>query len=91
MVAITERAAALLEQIQTQRALPRAPRIDIAPGDDNFARVMTDPAADDEVLYHGERPVLFISAPAAEMLEDCMLTTQETPEGLALTVAQRGE
>jgi hypothetical protein len=49
--------------------------------------VMTEPGIDDEVLYHGRTPVLYLSAPAAAMLEDCLLTTRETREGIALTVA----
>jgi hypothetical protein len=51
--------------------------------------VMTEPGIDDEVLYHGDTPVLYISAPAHEMLEDYMLTTRETGEGIALAVASR--
>jgi hypothetical protein len=86
---ITEHAAALLAQVQNQRALPHAPKIEVEPGKDNFTMVMTEPGVDDEVLYHGETPVLYISAPAAKLLEDCLLTTRDTGQGIALTVASR--
>jgi Fe-S cluster assembly iron-binding protein IscA len=87
MVALTERAGELLERLQTEQALPHAPRIDFAPGGGDLTMGMTDPCADDEQLYHGENVVLYISAPAAEALTGCTVTTQETPQGIALAVA----
>jgi hypothetical protein len=94
MVAITERAGALLERIQIEQSLPHALRIELVevePEEGALAVGITDPAPDDEVLYYGETPVLYISAPAAEVLAGCTLATQDTPEGTALTVAPLAE
>lgn len=86
MIALTNTAGALLERMQTEQSLPHALRLDLEPGSDDFTVGLTEPAADDEVLYHAATPVLYISAPAAEALGDCTLGTQETAEGITLSV-----
>ncbi len=91
MVAMTERAGELLARFQTEQALPHAPRIDFAPEGGELTMGMSDPCADDEQLYHGENVVLYISAPAAEALAGCTVTTQETPQGIALALTRETE
>ena len=90
-VALTERAGELLERFQSERALPHALRIDFTPEEGELSMGMTDPCADDERLYHGENVVLYVSAPAAEALADCTVTTRQTPQGIALAVAPTTE
>jgi len=90
MVALTERAGELLERFQAEQALPHALRIDFAPDGGELTMGMSDPCTDDEQLYHGDNVVLYVSAPAAEALAGCTVTTQETPEGIALAVAPPG-
>lgn len=87
MIALTDSAGTLLERIENEQSLPHALRLDLTPTGADFAVGLTEPATDDEVLYFGEAPVLYISAAAAEALGDCTLTTQETPEGPSLAVA----
>jgi hypothetical protein len=90
VVNLTERAGALLERIQSEESLPHPLRIELAREDGQFAMGMTEPAPDDEVLYHEDTPVLYISAPAAAALADCTLTTQETAQGTTLAVLPPG-
>ncbi len=88
MIILTNSAGALLERVQTEQALPHALRLELEAGSDDFSMGLTDPAPDDAVLYHEETPVLYVSAPAAEALGDCTVSTQETPQGTTLTVAR---
>lgn len=89
MLGLTKGAGALLERMQSEQALPQAPRIQLTPRGRQFTVGFTKPAADDEVVCFGGTPVLYISAPAAEALGDCALTTQETPQGTTLTIEPR--
>jgi len=91
MVALTERAGALLEQIQTEQSLPRPLRIDLTPDNEAVAMGMSDPSPDDELLYHGETLVLYVSAPASEALAGCTLITEDTPQGTRLAVQPPSE
>jgi Fe-S cluster assembly iron-binding protein IscA len=91
MVALTERAGELLERFQTEQALPHALRIDFTSEGGELTMGMSEPRADDEQLYHGENIVLYISAPAAEALAGCTVTTQETPQGIALALTREAE
>lgn len=91
IVALTERAGELLERFQTEQALPHALRIDLAAEGDGLTMGMSEPCADDEQLYHGQNVVLYVSAPAAEALASCTVTTQETPQGIALALAPPAE
>jgi hypothetical protein len=84
MVALTDQAAALLQEAQEAQALPNPLRIEIAR--DQLTVGASEPAPDDEVLYRGDTPVLRVSAEAAEALTGYTLATQETPQGVGLTL-----
>jgi hypothetical protein len=86
MVTMTERAGALLEQIQQEQGLHEPPRIERDA--DHLALTVSAPSPDDEVLYHGETPVLRIAPEAVAFLAGCTITTQETPEGTQLAIVQ---
>ena len=88
MVALTERAGELLERFQIEQSLPHALRIDFTSEAGELSMGMTGPCADDEQLYHGETVVLYVSAPAAQALAGCTVTTQQTPQGTALAVSR---
>jgi len=86
MVAMTDRAGALLERAQTERELPHPQRLELKPERDAVAIGLSEPTPDDEVLYHGNTEVLYISPEAADALAGYTLTTQDTPEGPALAL-----
>lgn len=75
MVAMTERAGALLERIQAKQSLPHPPRLELRPEDDAITIGMTDPTPSDELLYHGGTLVLYVSPPAADVLAGYTVTT----------------
>lgn len=88
MVMMTERAGALLQQIQSENGLSDAPRLIADEG--RLALTVSPGDADDEVLYHEGQPVLRIAADAAAALNGCTLAAEETPEGARLTIQQGG-
>jgi hypothetical protein len=75
MVAMTERAGALLERIQAKQSLPHPQRLELRPEDDAITIGMTDPTPSDELLYHGGTLVLYVSPPAADVLAGYTVTT----------------
>lgn len=75
MVAMTERAGALLERIQAKQSLSHPQRLELRPEDDAITIGMTDPTPSDELLYYGGTLVLYVSPPAADVLAGYTVTT----------------
>jgi hypothetical protein len=86
MVSLTERAGALLEQIQEDQGLTEPPRI--VREADHLSLTVTPPEPGDDVLYHGETPVLRVAPEAAATLAGCTITTQDTPDGTQLAITR---
>jgi hypothetical protein len=86
MVTLTERAGALLEQVQSEQGLSAPPRLVQQGASLSLTTSAPDPA--DDVLYHGEKPVLRVAPDAAAALADCTITTQDTPQGTQLAIVR---
>ena len=84
MVALTERAGALLQRMQTAQLLPATLRMVVSEGELVVGTSAATP--NDEVLFYDGVPVLRLSAEAAAALAGCTVTTRDTDTGPSLAI-----
>ncbi len=84
MVAMTETAGELLQQVQTTQGFSSTLRMETDAS--GLIIGVSEPQPDDEVLFHDGQPVLRLSADAAAALAGCTITTEESPEGTQLAI-----
>ncbi len=87
MVTITERAGALLQQVQQEQGLTEPPRL--VREQEQLALTVSPPDPRDDILYHDGQPVLRVAPEAAAALSGCTITTQESDQGAQLAIIQK--
>jgi hypothetical protein len=89
LVRLTERAGALLQRMQADGQFRNPLRV--VEESDSFIVGMTEPATDDEVLFHEGVPVLRLSAAAAKALTGSTIASRDTATGEDLAIFGPGE
>jgi hypothetical protein len=89
MVTMTDRAGELLHRLQEAESLNEPLRLVSDEG--TLALTASNPDPADEILYHGDAPVLRVSPDAATALTGCTLATKDTPEGPRLAILREEE
>ncbi|MGD9895300.1 MAG: hypothetical protein AB7R89_23230 [Dehalococcoidia bacterium] len=84
MVTMTDRAAEILQQLQTEQGLADPPRLVSEQG--SIALTTTPPEPEDHILYRGETPILRMTPEVESVLADATITTEETPSGVRLAI-----
>lgn len=86
MVTLSDRAGALLQRIQQEQSLPEPPRLVYEA--EQFAITVSPSEPEDEVLYHGDEPVLRVAPEAVDALAGCTITAEETVDGPRFTIVR---
>jgi hypothetical protein len=85
MLAVTESARAVLEQIlaNSEPALEQALRL-TRNGEDEFGLALDEERAGDQVVTSGAKPVLLVETTLADELHGVMLDAMQMPDGPSL-------
>lgn len=81
MVTVTDRAAELLKEIQTDPEEGQDKVLRIVSEGDGYELIFDSARAGDQVVQNGNTDILLVGDDVAPALEDAVIDCQDTPEG----------
>lgn len=91
MLQLTDRAGALLKEIQAQQEEAGEKVLRLVNRGDQYELAFDTAKEDDHVFQREGTDVLLVGPDVAELLADATIDAQDTPEGPRLTLSSRAE